>query len=209
MPKTLPFPWLTNLFHRFANIDKDPESLEREEGTYLDAQNMRVNSIDGHGGSIEKIHGEIIKYSNIDTRCPIDNCVTPSGVAMPLTYMCIGSTQVLNHIVEFWADELQVGAPYVRVDGWIVLMPSKASSFPISTLFPPQIDNNDSCVGGEIFYTDDNIPPFILNVTDMLENAGINPALFPMLELFIEKPNPAGVEPEAGFELSSSVDWCT
>ena len=176
MPKTLPFPWLTNLFHRFANIDKDPESLEREEGTYLDAQNMRVNSIDGHGGSIEKIHGEIIKYSNIDNRCPIDNCVTPSGVAMPLTYMCIGSTQVLNHIVEFWADELQVGAPYVRVYGWIVLMPSKASSFPISTLFPPQIDNNDSCVGGEIFYTDDNIPPFILNVTDMLENAGINPA---------------------------------
>ena len=164
-------PWYISLFKFFADSDNDPEDIERKEGTYVDSQNCRNTGITGHSGSIEKIHGEVVKYPNIDNRC-----TGGTGTPFPLTYQCIGSIQVLNHIVEFWADELAVGFPYVRVDGWVVLMPTLAVDFPISTVFPPQLHKNDSCVGGEVFYTDDNIPPFRFNVSDLLKNSGINPA---------------------------------
>lgn len=169
--KTFHFPWSINLFYGKANTDIDGESIERKENDVLDSQNMRVSVLDGHIGTREKIRGEVVQYANIDNRC-----IGGSGNPFPLTYCCIANYQVLNHIVEFWADELGVGIPYVRVDGWVVLLPTLASSFPISFSYPPQVHGNDSCVGGEVFYTDNHNPPFILNVSDLLENAGVNPA---------------------------------
>jgi len=171
MPIEQHFRWLINLFSGSADSDNDPQDTDRKENSYIDAQNMRNTSLDGHAGSISKIHGEVIKFPNIDNRC-----IGGTGLPMTASYKCIGSTQCLNHIVEFWADEAAIGIGYVRVDGWIVLMPTLSSSFPISTVFQPQLDRNDSCVGGEVFYTDNNIPPFILNVSDLLQNAGVNPA---------------------------------
>lgn len=159
------------LFSGGADTDHSASSIERNG--IIDSQNMRPNSL-GNKGDRSKIHGETILYPNIINICSsIKPASLTNGQPMSLTYKCIGSYQVLSHLVEFWASPISTDLPYVRVDGWIVLYPNLIADFPISILYPPQLHGNDSCVGGEVFYTDDNIPPFKLNVTDMLTNAGI------------------------------------
>src|ERR1700722_1602437 len=120
MGQLLNFKWLISLFRSGADTDNDPEDLERADaGTYIDAQNLRSTNLNLHGGSIEKIAGEVIQFPNIDNRC-----INGTGNLIPNSYVCIGSILVLNHKVEFWADELNVGVPYVRVDGWICVWPN-------------------------------------------------------------------------------------
>jgi hypothetical protein len=159
------------LFHKGANRDDDPTLVAFDKGMYVDAFNMRPTQVDGHAEAIEQIGGETLIYPNIDNRCQ-------GGTNQPIAgnYTCIGVRTVQNSIVEFWADADGVRVPFVRVNGWIVLYPNTISDFPVSVNFPLQMDKNDSCVGGEVFCTDNNIPPFFFNVADLLQNAGVNPA---------------------------------
>ena len=158
-------------YNRGANRDDDSELTSIEKGYYIDAYNMRPTEVNGHSEAINQIEGEELIYANIDNRCQ-----NGTNLPIPGNYSCIGVRTVLNHIVEFWADEDQVRVPFVRVDGWVVLWPNSIADFPISVNFPLQMDKNDSCVGGEIYVTDDNIPPFFFNVSDLLQNSAVNPA---------------------------------
>lgn len=158
-------------YQRGANFDDDASILaSAEKGFYVDAQNMRPTELGGHGLATVKIKGETLLYPNTDNRCNI-------GSNQPIlgNYECIASITVINHVVEIWADRDRVELPFIRIDGWIVLYPKLLTKFPISVDFPPQVHKNDSCIGGEICVTDDNIPPYVLNVEDMLKNSGIDP----------------------------------
>ena len=158
-------------YFKGANFDDDASILaSQEKGFYVDAKNMRPTGLGSHATGQEKIKGETILYPNADNRCIVGN-----GTPITGNYECIGSVTVNNHIVEIWADRDKAELPFVRIDGWVVLYPKLLSKFPISVDFPPQIHQNDSCVGGEICVTDFNIAPFVLNVEDMLKNSGIDP----------------------------------
>ncbi|MFI4962845.1 MAG: hypothetical protein ACHP6H_03205, partial [Legionellales bacterium] len=169
--KSQHFPSTTHTFGAGVDRDTDITFEELAAGFAVDAFNMRPTQVDGHAGAITQIGGETLIYPNIDNRC-----TGGTGLPIPGNYTCIGVRTVQNSIVEFWADADQVRVPFVRVNGWIVLYPDTIADFPISVLNPLQMDKNDSCVGGEVFCTDNNIPPFFFNVSDLLENAGINPA---------------------------------
>ena len=135
-----------NLFYAGVDRDTDLELQSLERGYAVDSYNGRPTAVGGHTGAWEQIQGETLIYDNIDNRCS-------GGSGSPIigNYVCIGLRTVQNHIVEFWADEDQVRVPFVRVDGWIVLYPDAISDFPLSYLFPLQMDRNDSCVGGEVY----------------------------------------------------------
>lgn len=164
MPEQTHSPKDVRTHHLGADSDTEPELLK--DGFALDFLNMRPTK-QGDTGADKKILGESLIYPNIDNRCSIG-----TGVPLTLSYKCMRKVNVNGHIVEFWADELAVQPSYVRVDGQIVLMSSR---FPITQAHPLQIDTDESCVGGDVFFTDFNVPPMVLNVEDLMSNSGMLP----------------------------------
>jgi hypothetical protein len=153
-----------------AGVDQDidQELHNSLPGAVVDRHNMRTASMDGTNGASKKIDGEVLYYSNRDNRCN-------GGTNLPLSisYECMGVVEVNGHIVEFWADadDATTDPPLVRVDGVIVL---QSVDFPIQSDFPLQIAKNESCIGGEVYFTDFNAPPIFLNIKDLLLNSGID-----------------------------------
>jgi len=159
-------------YQKGVNIDDDQEIVGASgKGWAVDSNNMRPTPVNAHQGATDKIGGEVVKYANVDNRCI-------NGTFLPLfgNYECIGSIEVLGRVVEFWADRDKQQLPFVRVNGWVVLFPKTLQKFPITVDNPLQLHKNDSCVGGEVMATDFKIPPFVLNVDDMLKESGIDPA---------------------------------
>lgn len=154
-----------SLLNNGANRDIDKELISLQKGSYIDACNMRYAKSLGDDKSLSKIGGETILYPNIDNRCN-------NGTGLPLTgeYECIGMTNVNGHIVEFWADAESIKDSLIRIDGQIVCM---SPDFDIRTSYPLQMDKNESCVGGEVYITDYNIPPMIFNIEDLMLNSGM------------------------------------
>lgn len=148
-----------NTFNRGADFDSEKEiSCEiSSTGIYIDARNGRPNSNDGNTGSFEKIKGEEILYPNTGGQ---------SG------YKRTWSASVNQDIVEVWANINPAFAGIIRVNGVVVL---ESTNFKISAAFPFQGDKNESCIGGEIMITDNNIPPFIFNIKDMVDSLISNP----------------------------------
>ena len=149
-----------------VNRDVDDELMGLQEGQSIDACNMRSNPMDGDNAARKKINGEEVMYPNIDNRCA-------GGTGLPLasTYECIGIVEVNDHIIEFWADSAKVDPPVVRIDGLIVLM---TADLPVTIDAPLQIAKNESCVGGEIYFTDYVVTPMLFNIDDLLLNSGID-----------------------------------
>jgi len=81
-------------------------------------------------------------------------------------------TQEVNgHIIELWAStEPDKYPPFIRIDGQIVLM---SDDLPFNLNYPLQYDKNESCVGGEIYITDNNVSPMVLSVLDMMDNSAM------------------------------------
>jgi hypothetical protein len=81
-------------------------------------------------------------------------------------------TQEVNgHIIELWAStEPENYPPFIRIDGQIVLM---SDALPFNLNYPLQYDKNESCVGGEIYITDNNVSPMVLSVLDMMDNSAM------------------------------------
>lgn len=147
------------------DIDKELSGIQNE-GTYLDSHNGRVSSDRGNKRSWEKIRGEELVFEK-DPQFG--------------NYECIGTVSVNDHIVEFWAENGAVTQyPIIRIDGDII---GNSENMPWLSNHHLQIDKNESCEGGEIFITDNNTPPMILNVGDML-----NPSLGP--ETYFSEFNP-------------------
>lgn len=156
----------TRTFSKGANRDVNKEMHQLQEGAYVDACNMRTNSMDGDRAVLKKILGETILYPNIDNRCN-------GGTGLPLNpnYECMAMFSVNENLVEIWADPTKQDDSLIRINGLIVLM---SPDFPVDSDHPIQHDVNDSCIGGEFYITDFNSKPMVFSVKDLLVNSNVN-----------------------------------
>jgi hypothetical protein len=148
--------------NRGCDRDTDPEISCSQPGTgvYLDGHNTRPVSIDSNTGANEKIKGEELLYPN------------NKGLT---NYSCIGSTIVIDYLVEFWADNAGTGPGICTVDGVVVL---NSSDFELRITHPLQMDKNESPLNPEVFITDFRVPPYIFNVEDMVDSLTSDPTKY-------------------------------
>ena len=154
-------------YQKGINSDSNKEILgNSEEGEHIDALNMRSVPMDGDNYAKKKIKGEGILFPLIDNRC---NAPDPSTLTFD-GYECMMTQEVNGHIVEIWASNVVGEFPFMRIDGQIVLY---SESFPIDVLHPLQYDKNESCIGGEIYVTNNNTTPMVFSIKDLMENSGM------------------------------------
>ena len=152
-------------YQKGINSDANKEILgNSEEGEHVDALNMRSISMDGDNYAKKKIKGEESLYPLIDNRCLGDGSMTFDD------YECMMSQEVNGHIVEIWASANKEELPFMRIDGQIVLY---SGDFPIDIEYPLQYDKNESCIGGEIYVTNNNTTPMVFSIKDLMENSGM------------------------------------
>ena len=154
-------------YQKGINSDSNKEILgNSEEGEHIDALNMHSVSMDGDNYAKKKIKGEESLYPLIDNRC---NAPDPSTLTF-IGYECMMTQEVNGHIVEIWASNVIGEFPFMRIDGQIVLY---SEDFPIDVLHPLQYDKNESCIGGEIYVTNNNTPPMVFSIKDLMENSAM------------------------------------
>jgi len=147
--------------NRGANQDIDKEILgaNSKGGQYIEGRNLRVSSIKSEREAAEKIQGEELVHSN----------------TLPGNYVNICSTSVNGKKFEVWVDENGVEDPTFIIDGAIV---AQSDKIPFLAEFPIQHDKNESCIGGEVFLTDDNSPPMIFNIQDLIDSLITSPTKY-------------------------------
>lgn len=153
-------------YQKGINSDSNKEILgSSDSGEHIDALNMRSMSMDGDNFAKKKIKGESELYPNIDNRC-----IGGTGLPLSSSYECMMSIEINGHIVEIWAapDEPAL----FRVDGKIVAM---SKFIPIDIDHPLQYSKNESCVSGEFYVTNDNTPPMVFSLKDLMDNSGMLP----------------------------------
>jgi len=164
MPRQQHHNWETRTYGLGANRDLEDEFLSLEQGTYVDAQNMRPFSMEGDAGALKKINGEIEKFPNVDNKC-----ANPLTTPLAGDWKCILTQEVNDNIIEYWADRSGAENSLIRINGLIVL---QSPDFPLVFDKPLQHSKNESCIGGEVYISDFNSPPMIFNVEDLLKNSG-------------------------------------
>lgn len=151
-------------YQKGINSDTNNEFLgSSEQGEHIDALNMRSISMDGDNFAKKKIKGESILFPLVDNRC------NPSGTITFTKYQCMMAQEINGHIVEIWASGEASEKPMIRIDGVIV---AYSQYLPFDLAHPLQYDKNESCVGGEFYVTNNNTPPLVFNVKDLLDNSG-------------------------------------
>lgn len=155
-------------YQKGIQSDTNKEILGRlENGEHVDALNMRSMSMDGDNLAKKKIKGEDLLYDAIDNRCFVEAGPLPGAD----TYECMMTQEVSGHIIELWASNDPANyPPFIRIDGQIVLM---SDALPFNLNYPLQYDKNESCIGGEIYITDNNVSPMVLSVSDMMKNSAM------------------------------------
>lgn len=135
-----------------ATHDVSPElSGAENKGTYYDSENGRVTSDRGNEGAWEKIRGEELVHSTF----------------YPGDWFCMCSIPVNNDIFEIWVEKNGADSPYIVVNGIVM---GKSSKMPWLYEYRIQFDKNESCLGGEVFLTDNNTFPIIFNIKDIIDN---------------------------------------
>jgi hypothetical protein len=162
------YPHDIKTYQKGIQSDTNKEILGRaENGEHVDALNMRSMSMDGDNMAKKKIKGEDLLYDALDNRCFVE--VGPLAGAE--TYECMMTQEVNGNIIELWAsNEPNKYPPFIRINGQIVLM---SDALPFNLNYPLQYDKNESCVGGEIYITDNNVSPMVLSVIDMMDNSAM------------------------------------
>lgn len=162
------YPHDIKTYQKGIQSDTNKEILGRlEDGEHVDALNMRSMSMDGDNLAKKKIKGEELLYDALDNRCFVEVGPLPGAE----TYECMMTQEVNGHIIELWAStEPSKYPPFIRIDGQIVLM---SEYLPFNLNYPVQYDKNESCVGGEIYITDNNVSPMVLSVLDMMDNSAM------------------------------------
>lgn len=151
-------------YQKGINSDTNNEILgSSTEGEHLDALNMRSMPMDGNNMAKKKIKGEDMLFPLIDNRCN----ATPPALTFT-AYECMMAQEINGHIVEIWASSDINEHPIIRVDGVIV---AYSTDLPFDLQHPLQYDKNESCVGGEFYVTNNNTPPLVFNVKDLLDNS--------------------------------------
>jgi hypothetical protein len=154
-------------YQKGINSDANKEILgNSEEGEHVDALNMRSIPMDGDNYAKKKIKGEESLFFLIDNRC---NAPDPSTLTFA-GYVCMMAQEVNGRIVEIWASSIVGELPFMRIDGQIVLY---SDDFPIDIFHPLQYDKNESCVGGEIYVTNNNTTPMVFSIKDLMENSAM------------------------------------
>lgn len=153
-------------YEKGINSDTNKEILGSSEGEHVDALNMRSLPMDGDNSAKKKIKGEVTLYPNIDNRC-----IGGTGEPLNSGYVCMLSLEVNNHIIEMYAHPTpESNLPLMRIDGKIVMM---SEDLPIDVEHPLQYDKNETCTGGEIYITNNNTPPLVFSVKDIMNNSGL------------------------------------
>lgn len=162
------YPHDIKTYQKGIQSDTNKEILGRlENGEHVDALNMRSMSMDGDNLAKKKIKGEAILYKALDNRCFVEVGPLPGAN----TYECMMTQEVNGNIIEMWAStDPDNYPPFIRINGQIVLM---SDALPFNLNYPVQYDKNESCVGGEIYITDNNVSPMVLSVLDMMENSAM------------------------------------
>jgi len=144
-----------------ANQDIDVSILgaNAKSGEYLEGRNLRVSSIKSERLAAEKIKGEVLIHSN----------------TLPGDYVCFIADSINDKKFELWVDKTNSQDNVIIIDGVIV---AKSPNLPFLAEFPPQHDTNESCIGGEIFITDNNTVPVIFSIKDMLDSLVNNPTKY-------------------------------
>ena len=107
----------------------------------------------------------------IDTSAGITSITTTKGSNMSFVgYECMMAQEVNGNVVEIWASSEVGEYPFMRINGVIVLY---SQDFPISIDYPLQYDKNESCVGGEIYVTNNLTTPMVFSIKDLMENGGM------------------------------------
>lgn len=157
-------------FTQGNNFDSNSEKIgASDESVALDKVNFRHDEFDQD--SVTRIGGELLVYPAINNAC----FLSAPYAALSSTYICIGTANYfleddrLDHVIEFWASNIAGNNAFIRIDGIVVAM---SPNFPLTYNHHLQLDLNLSCVGGEIFITDYNVPPMIFNLKDLMVNGG-------------------------------------
>lgn len=163
-------------FDKGVNTDVSKELLPND-GSHVDALNMRSGDTDGYSSAKRKIKGAVSLYPAVDNRW-----FNPATLLDMDNYVCMMSQEVNGKIVEIWAHRSsRFGNPidadklaFVRIEGVICLA---SENLPVFVRFPLQYDKNESVLGGEIYVTDFKSKPFVLDVEDMYINGVTAPTL--------------------------------
>lgn len=141
------------------DVDKSIVGANSKSGEYLEGRNLRVSSVKSERLAAEKIGGELLVHTN----------------TLPGDYVSILSESVNDNKIEFWVDSNGIEDPVIIIDGVIV---AKSPGLPFLIDFPLQHDINESCIGGEIFVTDNNTVPLIFSLQDLLDSLVNNPTKY-------------------------------
>lgn len=163
MPKQEHHKWDKKTYYAGADPDRDPRvigDINNSEGSYYDAYNFRQGEGENET-SLIPIGGE----GDFDDRSPDPN------------FRNIGAFSCNGKLVEFWAHITSASGtiggaqepPYITIDGTKV-----AESFDLGFTadHPLQGDVNESCIGGEVYVTDNNVEPKIFNLKDLEDSLG-------------------------------------
>ena len=139
-----------------ANTSVGKERLgSSDKEFYYDLLNGRPQSYDGAFGDISKIKGE-------------NNTIFPDYTTdITDDYLCIGMTNCNDHVIAIYASGTNPAS--IIIDGTLVLQSNLLGFLPQNHL---DIAVNENCVGGEIYLTDNNIPPIYFNVDSLIESVG-------------------------------------
>lgn len=127
---------------------------------YISSKNARVSSRTNFS-SLERINGEI-KINSSSNEEKDD-------------YVCIGSEVILGNIISFWASEKWKDQD--RTSGIIVIngdVVSESVNFPIRHCYRLDIAKNENCLGGEVYISDNNLPPMYFNIKDLMQSYASN-----------------------------------
>ena len=163
----------TKKYNKGINSDINKELMGlSDDGSHVDALNMRSLSQDGTNLGKKHIGGESTYYFAIDNRYNQDvpvPTITDFG-----NYACMMAQSVGNKIVEIWCSKLNISTnpsttepSFIRIDGTIYLM---SFDFPVFHDRPLQYDKNQHALGGEIYITDFHAEPMIFNVEDLIDS---------------------------------------
>lgn len=154
--------------------------------SYIRGRNLRVSS-KGNSASAERIDGELELYD-----------YTEGLEITPTDYTCLMSTSVNGNVIAVWAsDKWEEATPtpgIMTINDKVMLY---SVNFPVRHDKKFDHDKNENCLGGEIYITDNNLPPMYFNIKDIIDsfNSG-SPKYFEDFDYrdyIINLNNPLGV----------------
>lgn len=151
--------WQVHHFFKGANTDVVKNIVgAKDDGEYEYGRNIRPTGIFARG------------TTNVDAGISIvggEEQIQINNTGVANNWMCVGATFVNGKVFEVLSNSTPGQAKIIRVDGVIVL---ESVLLPYEYNVPLQIDVNESVIGGEVFTTDNDNPPMIFNVQDMVDS---------------------------------------